>query len=162
MLPASVAAAVATLAALFAGKTPVMLNWTTGPRGVLHALDLLDIRCVVTARRLVSRLESEGFCQHAGFSRAARLPGGLSPSNSRCRQVARGLACAPGAGRPLEEARALKWPPCFLPAARRACPKAVPLTQANLLANIRDALAVISLRRTRPCSASCPRFIHSG
>jgi len=39
MMPASVGASVFLLAALFAGKTPVMVNWTTGTRALLHSLD---------------------------------------------------------------------------------------------------------------------------
>ena len=44
MLPASVTATVVYLSTLFAGKTPVMINWTVGRRNVLHALDLTQTR----------------------------------------------------------------------------------------------------------------------
>ncbi|MCH7873046.1 MAG: 2-acyl-glycerophospho-ethanolamine acyltransferase, partial [Planctomycetes bacterium] len=48
MLPASVAATTAYLATLFAGKTPVMVNWTTGARNVKHALDVTEVERVLT------------------------------------------------------------------------------------------------------------------
>jgi long-chain-fatty-acid--[acyl-carrier-protein] ligase len=40
MLPASVVATVVYLSTLFAGKTPVMINWTVGRPNVLHTLEL--------------------------------------------------------------------------------------------------------------------------
>jgi len=40
MLPASGTASVMFLAVLFAGKTPVMVNWTVGARNLAHGLDL--------------------------------------------------------------------------------------------------------------------------
>ena len=60
MLPASVGAGVFYLAALFAGKTPVMINWTTGSRNLVHSLDLLGVERVITAKALVSKLTTLG------------------------------------------------------------------------------------------------------
>ena len=60
MLPASVGAGLFYLAALFAGKTPVMINWTTGSRNLVHALDLLGVERVITAKALLAKLETMG------------------------------------------------------------------------------------------------------
>ena len=59
--PASVGATVFLLATLFAGKTPVMVNWTAGTRALRHSLDTLGVTTVVTARALVAKL---GFLGH--------------------------------------------------------------------------------------------------
>jgi long-chain-fatty-acid--[acyl-carrier-protein] ligase len=158
MLPASVAAAVATLAVLFAGKTPVMLNWTTGPRGVLHALDLLDIRCVVTARRLVSRLESEGFASTPGFLERLVYLEDVAKQFSLPAKLLAGLRARLGLVGPLEEARAPEVAAVLFTSGSESVPKAVPLTQANLLANIRDALAVIALRPDEALLGILPPF----
>ena len=56
MLPASVAADVVYFALLLAGKLPVMMNWTTGPANLAHAVQKMNIRHVVTAHRLIDRL----------------------------------------------------------------------------------------------------------
>lgn len=61
MLPASSAAAVVWLAVLLAGKTPVLFNWTTGERNFRHCLDISGVRHVLTARKLMQRLEQQGF-----------------------------------------------------------------------------------------------------
>jgi 1-acyl-sn-glycerol-3-phosphate acyltransferase/acyl carrier protein len=60
MLPASVGADILFLSTLFAGKTPVMVNWTAGIRNVKHSLDLVDCQHVLTAHALVSRLKTQG------------------------------------------------------------------------------------------------------
>jgi acyl-CoA synthetase (AMP-forming)/AMP-acid ligase II/1-acyl-sn-glycerol-3-phosphate acyltransferase/acyl carrier protein len=55
MLPASVAADVAFLALQLAGKLPVMLNWTTGPGHLAHAVSSMKLTHVITARKFLDR-----------------------------------------------------------------------------------------------------------
>ena len=43
-----------------AGKTPVMINWTTGPRNVAHARDSLGIERVLTSRAFVDGARKKG------------------------------------------------------------------------------------------------------
>jgi long-chain-fatty-acid--[acyl-carrier-protein] ligase len=59
LLPSSVAADVSFFALHLAGKLPVLLNWTTGPANLGHAVATLGIRHVITSRRLVDRLRIE-------------------------------------------------------------------------------------------------------
>jgi 1-acyl-sn-glycerol-3-phosphate acyltransferase len=59
LLPSSVAADLVFFALHFAGKLPVMLNWTTGPANLAHAVQTMNIRHVVTSRRFVDRLGVE-------------------------------------------------------------------------------------------------------
>ena len=158
MLPASVAAAVATLAALFAGKTPVMINWTTGPRGVLHGLDLLDIRCVVTARGLVSRLEAEGFGSTRGFLQRLVYLDDTARRFSLPVKLLAALRVRLGLVGALEEARTPEVAAVLFTSGSESVPKAVPLTQTNLLTNIRDALAVIPLRPDEALLGILPPF----
>jgi len=55
MLPASVAGVLVNLAALFAGKVPVNLNFTAGPEAIESALAQCGIETIVTARRFVEK-----------------------------------------------------------------------------------------------------------
>jgi acyl carrier protein len=59
LLPSSVAADLVFFALHLAGKLPVMLNWTTGPAHLSHAVQTMKIRHVVTSRRFVDRLGVE-------------------------------------------------------------------------------------------------------
>lgn len=58
LLPSSVAAYVTILATLFAGKVPVLLNWTAGFRNLEHAVDICSLKVVLSSYRFLSRLEN--------------------------------------------------------------------------------------------------------
>jgi long-chain-fatty-acid--[acyl-carrier-protein] ligase len=55
MLPASVACDVTFLALLMAGKLPVMLNWTTGPAHLAHAVLSMSLTHVITSHQFLDR-----------------------------------------------------------------------------------------------------------
>ena len=56
LLPGSVAADVVFFGLHLAGKLPVLLNWTTGPANLAHAVKTLGIRHVITSKKLIDRL----------------------------------------------------------------------------------------------------------
>lgn len=56
MLPASVAADTSLMALLWAGKLPVLLNWTTGPVNLNHAAKVMQMKRVITSRKFIDRL----------------------------------------------------------------------------------------------------------
>jgi len=56
MLPASVAADIAFMAILWAGKLPVLFNWTTGPANLNHAAKVMGVKRVITSQKFVDRV----------------------------------------------------------------------------------------------------------
>ncbi|WP_010584048.1 AMP-binding protein [Schlesneria paludicola] len=56
MLPASVASDIMLFALYLANKLPILLNWTTGPANLAHAVKLTEVTHVVTSRQLRDRL----------------------------------------------------------------------------------------------------------
>lgn len=58
MLPSSLGTYIVVLATIFAKKIPVMLNWTVGLRSLEHALDLLNMKTVISSRRFLDKLQS--------------------------------------------------------------------------------------------------------
>ena len=136
MLPGSVGAAVTWLTVLFSGKEPVMVNWTSGVANMKHSLGVVGATHVITAKALCSRLAAQGIELEqvgvqwlylediaarisAGRKLAALLRSYLSWSKLRQANIAKNAAILFTSG---SEAR----------------PKAVPLTHANFLANLRD------------------------
>jgi long-chain-fatty-acid--[acyl-carrier-protein] ligase len=156
MLPASVAAGLFYLAALFAGKTPVMVNWTTGARNVRHALDLLDVRAVITAGALLAKLEAAGTDLSAlsdRFLRAESLAARVSLSRKLW-----ALVRAYTSWRALRPEAAPEQAVVLFTSGSESLPKAVPLTHANILANIRDVLDVEHLDRRDVLLGMLPPF----
>jgi len=159
MLPASVGADILFLATLFAGKTPVMVNWTTGARNVRHSLDLVDCRRVLTARALVSRLKTQGIDLSDLSERLVLLEDvGKEISlwtKSKAALMAR-LSWAP-----LRRAKLASGAVILFTSGSERLPKAVPLTHRNLLANVRDLASAARMYRNDRLLGMLPPF-HSG
>jgi len=137
MLPASAGAGVLYLATLFSGKIPVMVNWTMGVRNVTHSLDLLGVTGVLTSGRLVQKIESQS--------------GSLGELNARFVLMEK-LGVEIGKGDQWRAWFGARWgwrkklaaiqipdtAVVLFTSGSESTPKAVPLTHANLLANMRD------------------------
>ncbi len=139
MLPASVAANIAYLTTLFAGKTPVMVNWTLGHSALQKCLDATGVKIVLTSRRVVGRLEAQGI--------------NLSPLRGRMVFLEDIASALPAAARLSAAFRSrLSWrnlheaaksapeiAAVLFTSGSEGTPKAVPLTHRNMLTNLADA-----------------------
>lgn len=61
LLPASVAAFLVIMACEIAGKTPVMINWTQGPRHLEQVKELAKLQLVISSWAFIDRLEGIDF-----------------------------------------------------------------------------------------------------
>ena len=137
MLPASVAANVVYLATLFAGKTPVMVNWTAGRKNVLHGLDALDVTGVLTARELVSRLAGQSVDLGDAADRFVFLEDLRDALTTRAKLGA-WLGARLGLHR-LADATPPETAVILFTSGSENVPKIVPLTHRNMLSNLADA-----------------------
>ncbi len=156
MMPASVGAAVFYLTALFAGKTPVMVNWTTGSRNLTHSLDLLGVTHVITARALVDRLAALGTDVSAlgdRFVFAEDLRAQMSIG-----QKLSALVRSRFSWRSLWRAKPTETAVVLFTSGSESMPKAVPLTHGNILTNIRDTLAAVSVIKSDVLIGMLPPF----
>ncbi|MGE5783695.1 MAG: AMP-binding protein, partial [Myxococcales bacterium] len=157
MLPASVPAAVTYLAAMFSGKTPVLLNWTTGPRGVEHCLRQLGIQRIVSARKLFQKLQAEGFGQAEYLlSRVVYLEDVAGTISSSRKLKAAVLARV--SPRSLARAACPETAAVLFTSGSENFPKSVPLTHPNLLTNLRDTCSEIELRQGDALLGLLPPF----
>jgi len=155
LLPASVAADVVFLALHLAGKLPAMLNWTTGPANLDHAVSALGIRRVVTSRKLIDRL-------------GIRISGveyvfleDLRAATGKLETLATLAATAVFPGRLLkhlprpqvDEAAVV-----LFTSGSESTPKAVPLSHRNLVSNIRDSLKLLGPGRNHTMLGFLPPF----
>ena len=155
MLPASVAADLVFFALHLAGKTPVMMNWTTGPANLAHGVQVTGTRRIVTSKKLVDRLGIE--VQGAGYEFLETIRGGVGKGEQLATLAATTLA--PGAvlrGLPRQDPDA---PAVFLfTSGSESAPKTVPLTHTNLLTNITDSLEVLEARADDSLLGFLPPF----
>jgi acyl-CoA synthetase (AMP-forming)/AMP-acid ligase II/1-acyl-sn-glycerol-3-phosphate acyltransferase/acyl carrier protein len=156
MLPASAGAAILYFAALFAGKIPVMINWTLGVRTLAHALQLLDMRHILTARALVQKLEMQGNEFGVIKERLLYLESWRATFSWR-RKLAAALRSRMSWAA-LDAIRVPETAVVLFTSGSESLPKAVPLTHANLLANMRDCLSVISLHASDRFLGILPPF----
>jgi len=140
LLPSSVAADVVFFALQRAGKLPVMLNWTTGPANLAHAVEKLQVCSVLTSRKLIDRLGIE--VRGAEYLFLEDLRGQIG-------KLEAALALLETYLFPRKALKTLLRPKPDDPAVvlftsgSESKPKAVPLSHQNLIANIRASLEVL-------------------
>jgi long-chain-fatty-acid--[acyl-carrier-protein] ligase len=161
LLPASVAADTVLLALHIAGKLPVVLNWTTGPANLEHAVRLLALRHVVTSDQFIDRLEEMvvGAVQKAGaeFMALEEMREGISRRELLWALVA--VRWRPSRIRgQLARVDPDKPAVVLFTSGSEKAPKAVPLTHRNLLSNQRASLQFLALTRNDSVLGFLPLF----
>jgi len=137
MLPASAGAAALFLAVGFAGKIPVMVNWSTGVRNMTHGLELLGVRQVLTSEKVVARIQSQGMDLSALEDRLLpleRVAAGIS-RGAKLKALLKSWLSWRELRRPVPDTAVV-----LFTSGSENVPKAVPLSHGNFLANARDLL----------------------
>jgi len=148
MLPASVAADATYLACLFAGKVPVMVNWTLGSHHVVRGIEIAGLECVVTARALVNKLATRGLELAEAADRLVfleDLAGGVGAWRK-----AWALAASRLTWRSLRRTRPPATAVILFTSGSESLPKAVPLSHQNMLQNLISVMKLIPVAR-RDC-----------
>jgi long-chain-fatty-acid--[acyl-carrier-protein] ligase len=155
LLPASVGCDVAFLALHLAGKLPVLLNWTTGPANLAHAVRLTKLTEVVTSRQFLDRsgvaVEGVDYLFLEDLRRqVSRLE--LLRTLLAVRLLPRRVRARVPQVEISQRAMIL-----FTSGSERA-PKAVPLTHANIISEMRAAISFLRLTRQGSLLGFLPAF----
>ncbi len=164
LLPASVAADTVFIAALFAGKIPVMINWTAGQRNIRHAMDLLGVKHILTSQLLLQKLASQGTDLSAlqstmlpletfagSLGKLTKLSAAIKARLTPRRLLSRNGPVTAGLD---GDSNAV----VLFTSGSESLPKAVPLTHNNLLTNMRDALESFHIYRNDRFLGMLPPF----
>jgi acyl-[acyl-carrier-protein]-phospholipid O-acyltransferase/long-chain-fatty-acid--[acyl-carrier-protein] ligase len=156
MLPASVAADIFYLATLFTGKTPVMVNWTTGPRNLIESLNLANVKHVLTNKGLIDKIASQGI-DLSGVRDHFVFVEALARSISRLAKL-RAWLTGYVSWASLYNAKVSATAAIIFTSGSETLPKAVPLTHINVLANLCDVLHTVTIRETDRLIGILPPF----
>jgi long-chain-fatty-acid--[acyl-carrier-protein] ligase len=156
MLPASVTANIIYLATLFAEKVPVMVNWTAGPRNIIASLDAVGVKHILTSKLLVDRIALQGIDLSGLSSRFCFLEQ-LRDKISLSQKLTAWLTSY-FSWSSLRRTRVSETAVILFTSGSETLPKAVPLSHANLIANMLDVLGVIKLFETDRLIGFLPPF----
>ncbi len=158
LLPASVGADLAFLGIHLAGKIPVALNWTTGPSNLEHAVSLMRVQKVITSKRFIDRTQIAVPGAEFVFLEDIRASMGKLELLRRMLtlrywpSMARRIALESTILDPNQNSVIL-----FTSGSEKA-PKAVPLTHANIIADLRGAVPPQELTRADSVLGFLPMF----
>ena len=158
LMPASVAGDLALVALHLAGKLPVVLNWTTGPGNLEHAVKLMGVKRVITAKAFIDRTQL--VVPGAEFVHLEQVRKSIGKLELLKSLLA--LRWFPGAA----TRGAMRWiirdpnaPAVILfTSGSEKAPKAVPLTHANIIANMRAAVPMLGITKNDSVLGFLPLF----
>ncbi|MCP4042423.1 MAG: AMP-binding protein [Gammaproteobacteria bacterium] len=156
MLPATATAAIVYFATLFAGKTPVMVNWTVGAANMRHSLGNAGVANVLTAHALLTKIKKQGL----DYSSVGVNLIPLEEIGGRIGLMGKTFAVlrARFSWSPLRRARISETAAVLFTSGSESKPKTVPLTHANFIANMRDYSAQLGLRSDDSMLGMLPPF----
>lgn len=155
MLPASVASDTMLMGLYFANKTPVLLNWTTGPANLSHAVKVAQVTHVVTSRLLRDRLNIsiEGV-SYLDAEDLKKSVGQFEALSTLFRVI-----CFPQSIRAMAPPNSSDSVAVVLfTSGSEKRPKGVPLTHGNVLSNLRSMQSILPLANHDAILGFLPMF----
>ena len=144
MLPASAGAVIVYLSTLFAGKIPVMVNWTVGSRNMVYSLNVIGVNKILTAQALVNRLSEQRVNLEQlndRFVFLEELRGKISYKSKISAWLRSRLTWSS-----LKHPKMTDIAVILFTSGSEGLPKSVPLSHSNIMTNIRDipSMATVS------------------
>ncbi|MCB1136271.1 MAG: AMP-binding protein, partial [Chlamydiia bacterium] len=160
MLPASVGANVVVLATQLAGKVPVMVNWTVGPRHLKAILHATGVHRILTAWGFIDRMRNVDLS-------------GIEDQMVMLEDVARELSLGQKLGAVLDSFKSTKTlvkkhgldkisaddaAVVLFTSGTESLPKGVPLSHKNIISNQRSAVPAVKLQADDILYGTLPPF----
>lgn len=147
MLPASVAANLLILACEIAGKIPLMVNWTVGPRHLESVVQLSNVEVVLSSWAFLDRLDNvdlngveDKLVMLEDIVRKVSIKDKLK-AFIRSKQSTKSILKHFGTDHVDPNSQAV----LLFTSGTESMPKGVPLTHRNILSNLRSALSSVEV-----------------
>ncbi len=156
MLPASAGATVLYLAILFAGKIPVMVNWTQGRKNLKVLMDKLEVSSILTSKLLLEKLKGQGVQLDSIDDKFCCLED-IGKNISLAKKIwakIKSKVCWAELDKAVPDETAV----VLFTSGSENIPKAVPLTHRNLMANIDSLLEYFNFGENEVMLGILPPF----
>ena len=156
IMPACAAAFLVYMATLFAGKTPVLINWTVGPLNMNHCLKNSECEHILTSKVVIERLAGRG----ADFSEVEQMFHYLEDIKGKI-GILRKLWCvlmSRISWHSLRKAKVSPYAAILFTSGSENRPKTVPLTHDNVISDVRYAMDAMGLRKDDCMIGMLPPF----
>lgn len=156
VMPASAMATLIYLTALFAGKVPVLINWTVGLRNMRHCLNHAGVQKIVTAAIVIERLKGKGV-EFGEFEQQFVFLEDIAATVSSREKIG-ALLQSRFCWRALRQAAVPEVAAILFTSGSENLPKAVPLTHTNIIADLTSAIARLDFRKDDCILGMLPPF----
>lgn len=156
LLPATCVATVAYITTLFAGKVPVLINWTGGSRNMAFSARQAGVEKILTARAVVERLEQRqiDFAElKESFVYLEDLAAGITTGRKLMAKLRSRFSW-----RRLRRAAVAETAAILFTSGSESFPKVVPLTHENLRFDAAATLYHLDLRQDECLLGMLPPF----
>lgn len=159
LFPASVGGSLAVMAAILAGKVPVLLNWTAGKRAIMHACESTELSVILSSRAFLDIVPTDLQFIEDKFLLIEDVREKLS---TKAKLAAKRLASesTPQILKAFgqEELNPESHAVVLFTSGSEALPKGVPLTHRNILSDVAGIIDAFPLKREDVLLGFLPPF----
>ncbi|MBO7741980.1 MAG: AMP-binding protein [Victivallales bacterium] len=156
LMPATVYSTLIYLACQFAGKVPVMINWTVGNRNMKHCIKNAEVQHILTAEVVVERLKGTGV-DFTGIEEHFVMLEKVAKSVSIFRKLG-ALFMSRFCWRSLWKAPIPKTAALIFTSGSENLPKAVPLSHRNIITDLVHAVGGMNIKQGDVLLGMLPPF----
>lgn len=148
LLPATSGSYIVILATLVAKKTPVMLNWTLGPRYLNHMMEVTEIKVVLSSWKFLEKLS---YVEVGDLAKKIHLLENIKKKITPFQKVKAAILAKFSADHLIKMLNLSRIKPedpavILFTSGTEATPKGVPLSHKNLLENQRAAMQCVGIK----------------
>ncbi len=156
IMPACAAVFVVYMSMLYAGKTPVLINWTVGPRNMKYCMEHANVKHIITSKVVIERLEGRG-TDFSGIKDSFIYLEDLKKGISIFRKLS-SLVASKFSWRSLRRAKVSEYVGILFTSGSENMPKTVPLTHKNVITCVASAMKALGLRKDDSVIGMLPPF----